>query len=91
MAVLAPLNIKIFQGSMPQIPLESSRFGRGSGLRPLNFRTQVYSLCTQVQTAQGKTLELQTQQAYESLFRGNKIKIDAREENVPLTSETLFM
>ena len=37
-------------------PLESSPFGRGSGLRPLNFRTQVYPLCTQVQTGLGKTL-----------------------------------
>ena len=33
---------------MPPDPLTS--------LRPLNFRTQVYSLCTQVKTDQGKTL-----------------------------------
>ena len=41
---------------MPPDPLASSPFGRGIGLRPLNFCTQVYSLCTQVQSDLGKTL-----------------------------------
>ena len=42
MAVFATSNFKIFWGSMPPDPLESSPFGRGSGLRPLRLRAHVY-------------------------------------------------
>ena len=47
-------------GRFPNIkfhdPLAGSPFGRGRGLRPLNFRTQVPTFRTQVETGQGKTL-----------------------------------
>ena len=57
MAVFATSNFKIFRGSMPPDPLAGSPFGRGSHLRPLNFRTQVPTFRTQVETGLGKTLK----------------------------------
>ena len=57
MAVFATSNFEIFRGSMPPDPLAGSPFGRGSGLRPLNFRTQVPTFRTQVETGLGKTLD----------------------------------
>ena len=40
----------------PRTPLAGSPFGRGSGLWPLNFRTQVPTFRTQVKTGLGKNL-----------------------------------
>ena len=48
----------------PWTPLASPPFGRGSGLWPLNFCTQVHSLCTQVQTGLGKTLRIDPGSAF---------------------------
>ena len=57
MAVFATSNFNIFRGSMPPDPLAGSPFGGGSGLRSLNFRTQVPTFRMQVKTGLEKTLQ----------------------------------
>ena len=69
-----------FQGSMPRIPLESSRFGQGSGQQPLNFRTEVYSLWTQVQTALGKTLKAGYQTMCNTLGQPSSRTVDFKQQ-----------